>query len=301
MLPSNVRLQFSDIQRTTDRLRCHLLGSLLSVQGKLELSKLVSYSVIISACDLSPALSKLLHWWSSCVCAAMASVAGKKRCHLTLEKKVEVIKKSKSDPSLSVGALGEIFGCGKTQISTILKSKKSIITLYESNASSLLARRKPRTSEYSDINDALYKWYLLACSKNIYPDGPQSQKAKDIAVQLKKPGFKGTNEWLEKWKKRYNIRQVTIQGESGDVSGVTIQSLLEILKEYRKEDIYILDETGCFWRDLPEKGFGEKGEECHGGKKSKQRVTIAFLVNAAGSKEAPVVIWKFENPTGEVF
>ncbi len=170
----------------------------------------------------------------------MASVAGKKRCHLTLEKKVEVIKKSESDPSLSVRALGEIFGCGKTQISTILKSKESIITLYESNASSLLARRKPCTSEYSDINDALYKWYLLACSKNIYPDGPQlTQKAKDIAVQLENPGFKGTNGWLEKWKKRYNIRQVTIQGESGDVSGVTIQSwkerLPEILKEYRKK------------------------------------------------------------------
>ncbi len=47
---------------------------------------------------------------------------------------------------------------------------------------------------------------------------------------------------LKKWKKRYNIRQVTIQGESGDVSGVTIQSwkerLPEILKEYRNEDIY---------------------------------------------------------------
>ncbi len=90
------------------------------MQGKLELSELVS---LISACDLSPALSKLLRWWSSCVCAAMASVAGKKRCHLTLEKKVEVIKKSESDSSLSVRALGKIFGCGKTQISTILKSK----------------------------------------------------------------------------------------------------------------------------------------------------------------------------------
>ncbi len=133
-------MQFSDIQRTTGRLRCHLLGSLLSGKGKLELSELVSYSVIISACDLSPALSMLLLWWSSCVCAAMASVAGKKRCHLTLEQKVKVIKKSESDPSLSISSLGEIFGCGKIQISIILKSKESIITLYESNASSLLAR-----------------------------------------------------------------------------------------------------------------------------------------------------------------
>ncbi len=70
---------------------------------------------------------------------------------------------------------------------------------------------------------------ILACSKNIYPDGTQlTQKAKDIAVQLEKPGFKGTNGWLEKWKKRY---QVTNQGESGDVSRVTIQSWKERLPE----------------------------------------------------------------------
>ena len=42
--------------------------------------------------------------------------------------------------------------------------------------------------------------------------------------------------------------------------------------------------------------FGEKGKKCQGGKKSKQRVTVVFLVSAAGTKEPPVVIWKSENP-----
>ena len=31
-------------------------------------------------------------------------------------------------------------------------------------------------------------------------------------------------------------------------------------------------------------------------KKSKQRITVAFFVSAAGQKEKPVVIWKSENP-----
>ena len=70
----------------------------------------------------------------------------------------------------------------------------------------------------------------------------------------------------------------------------------EILRGYRTEDIYNLDETGCFWRALPEKGFGEKGKKCKGGKKFKYRVTVAFLVNAASDKEDPIVIWKSENP-----
>ena len=33
-----------------------------------------------------------------------------------------------------------------------------------------------------------------------------------------------------------------------------------------------------------------------GGKKAKQRVTVALIVNAAGGKESAIVIWKAENP-----
>ena len=57
-----------------------------------------------------------------------------------------------------------------------------------------------------------------------------------------------------------------------------------------------MDETGCFWSALPDKGFGMKRKQCKGGKKCKQRMTVALFVNAAGRKETPVVIWKLENP-----
>ena len=36
-----------------------------------------------------------------------------------------------------------------------------------------------------------------------------------------------------------------------------------------------MDETGCFWRALPDKGMAKIKKECKGGKKSKHRVTIA--------------------------
>ena len=57
-----------------------------------------------------------------------------------------------------------------------------------------------------------------------------------------------------------------------------------------------MDETGIFWRALPDCGFGQKSKSCKGGKKSKQRITVAFFVSASGHKEKPVVIWKSENP-----
>ena len=51
-----------------------------------------------------------------------------------------------------------------------------------------------------------------------------------------------------------------------------------------------------FLEGTPSHGFGERGKKCHGGKKSKQRFTIAFLVNAAGAKEKPIVIWNSKKP-----
>ena len=169
---------------------------------------------------------------------------------------------------------------------------------FEANVST---HKKCRVSKFSDINEALYDWYNMATSKNIYPGGPQLiAKAKEIATRLGKLDFEGSSGWLSKWKKRCNIRRLTVCGESGDVSGATITSwkerLPEILRGYDEENIFNLDETGCFWRALPSHGFSERGKKCHGGKTSKQRFTIAFLVNAAGAKEKPIVIWNSKKP-----
>ena len=216
---------------------------------------------------------------------------------MSIEKKVEVIK-AKDHTRVGVRALAESFGIGKTQVSEILKNKETILAAYESNAST---SKKPRLSKYSDVNEKLYEWYTMACSKNIYPDGPQlTAKAKEIAVRLGKADFEGTSGWLSKWKKWYRVKGVSVCGESGDVSGDTVTSwkerLPEILRGYDKRDVFNLDETGCFWRALPDRGFGQKGKQCKGGKKSKCRFTIAFLVNADGEKEAPIVIWTSATP-----
>lgn len=85
--------------------------------------------------------------------------------------------------------------------------------------------------------------------------------------------------WLDKWKRRYNVTQLKISGESADVNGATVDSwkehLPEIVSGYEKDDIWNMDETGLIWRTLPDRGFAHK-KECKGGKKQKQRITIAF-------------------------
>ena len=58
-----------------------------------------------------------------------------------------------------------------------------------------------------------------------------------------------------------------------------------------------MDETGCFFKALPEKGLAEKKSQARGGKNSKTRLIIAFFVNAAGEKAIkPLVVWRSKKP-----
>ena len=99
---------------------------------------------------------------------------------------------------------------------------------------------------------------------------------------------------------QYHIKQRAVEGESGQVRSETIESWMErvrvLCKGYKPEDIWNQDDTGCFFRALPEKSLAEEGRKCKGGKKSKLRMTVAFFVNAKGEKEEPIVIWKSQNP-----
>ena len=94
-------------------------------------------------------------------------MATAKRNDLPLKRKYEVIKTAEREPKLGVRKLALRFGCGKTQISTILKNKEAVREFYESNASDSLCqvRKRNRKSEYADLNDTLYQWYQLCVKK----------------------------------------------------------------------------------------------------------------------------------------
>ena len=57
-----------------------------------------------------------------------------------------------------------------------------------------------------------------------------------------------------------------------------------------------MDETGLFYRDPGNKSYIVKGRDCHGGKRSKDRITIACCTNLLGEKEKLLVIRKSRSP-----
>ena len=72
-----------------------------------------------------------------------------------------------------------------------------------------------------------------------------------------------------------------MSSEAADVSEETMEGWHEKVKSfmvgYKAEDVLNEDETGCFYRVLPEKTPCEKKKGCKGGEKAKERLTITFL------------------------
>ena len=83
----------------------------------------------------------------------------------------------------------------KMQIVHILKNKVSILSLHESNMSYsrvYASKTCDQKSKYSSVNKSLYDWYILACSKNVYPMGPQLiENVKQITSSLGKQNLWG--------------------------------------------------------------------------------------------------------------
>ena len=109
--------------------------------------------------------------------------------------------------------------------------------------------------------------------------------------------FTVSNGWLQKWKISYGIREKRVNDKADEGSAETVNAWMEILWELTKDhypiDIWNMDETGCFFKALPEKCLAEKKSQATGGKKSKTILTIASFVSAAGEKVIePVIIWR---------
>ena len=69
-------------------------------------------------------------------------------------------------------------------------------------------------------------------SKNVHPGGRiLVEKAMEIAAKLNLGDFKASNGWLDRWKKKHDLRLMNICGESGSASSVTVDSWKERIPE----------------------------------------------------------------------
>ena len=162
-------------------------------------------------------------------------------------------------------------------------------------------KQRGKPAAYDNINESVWKWFCMAREANVPISGPMIQEeAIEIAKQLNVVEFRASNGWHEKWKSRHNIGQFSVAGESGDVSDEVVGSwserLPEIVVGFELKNVFNCDETGFFWKTLPDKTLNQKNARCKGGKKAKRRLTALFFVSALGEKLDPIIIEKSEKP-----
>lgn len=102
-------------------------------------------------------------------------------------------------------------------LSTILKNREKI--LQNANETDTGGRRKRlKSCVYDDVDKAMIKWVTCARDKNVPLSGAIiREKALEFASVLGHKDFASSVGWLDKFKKRHNIVQKAVCGESAAV------------------------------------------------------------------------------------
>ncbi|XP_049315732.1 tigger transposable element-derived protein 4-like [Bactrocera dorsalis] len=206
------------------------------------------------------------------------------RSSISLEKKLLIINKVKE---------------GKVRKKDILKNKEMILKNVEDAAISV-KRKRLQTCQFEDIDEAVLKLIVVARGKNLPLSGTiLKQKAKDFAEALGHHEFEASTGWF---KRRHGIVQKTLCGESADVNlqnreEWVMNVLPRLIENYNANDIFNADETGLFFKCLPNKTLTFKTEQWFGGKQSRERITVMMGRNMTGSEKLKLlVIGKAKNP-----
>ncbi|XP_069103139.1 tigger transposable element-derived protein 6-like [Argopecten irradians] len=119
-------------------------------------------------------------------------------------------------------------------------------------------------------------------------------KANELAAGIGEPSFDCSTGWIDRFKDRHGICFKKICGEAKSVdksSDAMVQwadDLHTLLLQYNHSDIFNADETGIFYRMLPDRTLDFKGTDCHGGKRSKERLTALVCANMTGTEKLPL-------------
>ncbi|CAG5048130.1 unnamed protein product [Parnassius apollo] len=192
-----------------------------------------------------------------------------KRKHKTLDlnNKMEILKKLDSGENMC--KLAKEYGVGRATIHDLKKKRQKIVDHVKTMESGPGKRKTLKVGDCPKMENALYI------------DG-----------------------WLDKFKKRFGIRLLTVSGEKLSSDESAVQPFIQHFKNKVEElgllpdQIYNADESGLFWRLLPNKTFVSSTEASAPGRKvSKDRITFMPCSNATGTHKLDLlVIGKAKNP-----
>ncbi|KAL9701457.1 hypothetical protein quinque_004898 [Culex quinquefasciatus] len=179
---------------------------------------------------------------------------------LTVHERMKIIEKHAA--GWKIGAISETYGVPQSTVSTVVKNKEKWIAMQDKGN-----LRKPRAVSNERLEKAMKLFVQQARENNLPLSGIMiREKAKDFACQL-------------------GITDV----DTNMCDDFKQKTQPDLVRGYDPKDIYNADETASFYKCLPDKTYTMQSEACHGGKYSKQRITVLCATNMDGSDEVTVV------------
>ena len=188
----------------------------------------------------------------------------------------------------------------KNTLSTLLKNKDKIFEATKKGSNS--KRQRLRQGTFLNLDQAMFKWLLVVRSRDVTVSALVFKtKATEFAEKMNVENFKKSDDWLDRWKKRFDVSFKTVSGESSSCTDKMVtpweQTMLPtILCKYDLNQIYNNDESDLLYRAQPNKSLHLKNENCIGGKHSKLRWTGLTVANAVGEKLPLFVVDKCKKP-----
>ncbi|XP_032871920.1 tigger transposable element-derived protein 1-like isoform X2 [Amblyraja radiata] len=234
-----------------------------------------------------------------------------RRKAITLEMKLKII--AQREGGKLVKTIAREFGLSHSTISTIFKDKKRISDAVKSSASvrSTIISMK-RAGPLDDMERLLVAWMEDQIQKGL-PLRPLSiqDKARSLFHTLKQRAhgptythvFTATPGWFKRFKRRHNFHHVRFNGQAAGADNRSAAAFKEELhgiiadEKYLPEQIFNVDETGLFWKRMPERTYiHQESRTTAGFKACTDCVTLLLGGNVSGFKLKPLLIYHSENP-----
>lgn len=220
---------------------------------------------------------------------------------VSIEEKIDIISAVESGKKKA--DIAAKYGIKKNSVSSIMKNKEKVLEAFESLQFDP-KRKRLRTAFYTDLEEALIRWYRIAQCLNMPVNGPVLRlKANDFARKLGHSDFKCSNGWLDRFKSRYGLVFRAQPAEAAATTAVDTPTLCYqdvlpyYLSDYQLKNVFYIQETGLLYQMLPHNTFAFKGETCSVGKLSEERITVGVGTNMDGSEKLPLlVIGKNKSP-----
>jgi hypothetical protein len=233
-----------------------------------------------------------------------AALPATRRSAISLDQKRAVRTHKSQHPQLSNLAIKQWFEdtydqrISPASISEILSPK---YTYLDDLKKPLLKLKHYRRENWPELEVALFSWmqhaeHSIAVSREVL-----RQKADffwrnlEAYKGLEMPKF--SNGWLDNFQRRNGIQSRVKFGEAASAKDATAEMdcIRQLLSRFEPCDIFNCDETGLFWKLLPDRSLTTS--KIPGRKKQRSRVTFHFCTNMDGSiKLAPWVIGTAKNP-----